>query len=50
MPRIIVKISMAPKMAAKLNNFIDYSAEEAAFCYFDRISCINMVSSYVDII
>ena len=52
MPRIIVKISMASKMAARLNNYIDYSAEEVSICYFDliMISCINIVSSYVDII
>ena len=50
MPRIIVKISMATKMAAKLNKYIDYSAEEFSISYFDLISCINIVSSYVDII
>ena len=51
MPRIIVKISMASKMATKLNNYIDYSAEEVSICFFwDLISCINVVSSYVDII
>ena len=47
MNRIIVKISIASKMAAKLNNYIDYSAEEVSVCYFDLISCINIVSSYV---
>ena len=45
-----MKISMASKMAAKLNNYIDYSAEEVSICYFDLISCINTVASYVDII
>ena len=50
MPRIIVKISMASKMAAKLNNYIYYSAEEVSICYFDLISYINIVSSYLDII
>ena len=47
MNRIIVKISMASKMAAKFNNYIDYSAEEVSICYFDLISCINIVLSYV---
>ena len=41
---------MASKMAAKLNDDIDYSAEEVSICYFDLISCINIVSSYVNII
>ena len=52
MPRIIVKkgIIRASKMAAKLNNYIDYSAEEVSICYFDLVSCINIFSSYVDII
>ena len=50
MLRIIVKIGMASKMAVKLNNYKDYSAEEVSSCYFDLIRFINIVSSYVDII
>ena len=50
MHKMILKISMASKMAAKLNNYLDHGAKEVSFCNFDYISCINTVLPYAYII
>ena len=51
MPKLIFKISMASKMAAKWNNYKNQGAEEVSFCniFFYSISCINIVLSYVHV-
>ena len=49
MPKLIFKISMASKMAAKWNNYKDQGAEEVSFCFFYSISGINIVLSYVHV-
>ena len=43
MPKIIAKISMASKMAAKCNNSIDYAEKYVIFSYFDSVSLTDIV-------
>ena len=50
MPKIISKISMASKMAAKCTNRIDYAEKDAIFSYFDSVSLTDIVFSYLDVI
>ena len=50
MPKIIAKISMASKMAAKCNNSIDYAKKDVIFSYFDSVSLTDIVFSYLDVI
>ena len=50
MPKIIAKISMASKMAAKCNNPIDYAEKYVIFSYFDSVSLTDIVFSYLDLI
>ena len=50
MPKIIAKISMASKVAAKCNNRIDYAEKDVIFSYFDSVSLTDIVFSYVDVI
>ena len=38
MPKIIAKISMASKMAAKCNDRIDYAEKDVILSYFDSVS------------
>ena len=50
MPKIIAKISMASRMAAKCNNHIDYGEKDVIFSYFDSVSLTDIVFSYLDVI
>ena len=50
MPKIVAKISMAFKMAAKCNNCIDYAEKDVIFSYFDSVSFTDIVFSYIDVI
>ena len=43
MPKIIAKISMASKMAAKCNNRIDYAEKDVIFSYFDYVNLTDSV-------
>ena len=49
MPKIIAKISMASKMAAKFNNRIDNAEKDVTFSYFDYVSLTDIVFSYLDV-
>ena len=50
MPKIIAKISIVSKIAAKCNNRIDYADKDIIFSYFDSVSLTDIVFSYVDVI
>ena len=49
MPKIIAKISMASKMAAKCKNHIHYAEKDLIFSYFDSVSLTDIVFSYFDV-
>ena len=42
MPKIIAKISMASKMAAKCKSRIDYAKKDVIFSYFDSVSLTDI--------
>ena len=43
MPKIIAKVCMTSKMAAKCNNRIDYNENDVIFFYFDSLSLTDIV-------
>ena len=48
MPKIVAKISMASKMAAKCNNHTDFAEKDVIFSYFESVSLTDIVFSYFD--
>ena len=50
MPKIVAKISMASKMAAKCNNHVDFAEKDVIFSNFNSVSLTDIVFSYFDVI
>ena len=50
MAKIIAKISIASKMAAKCNNRIYYAEKDVIFSYFDSVSLTDIVFAYLGVI